>query len=177
MAVIKENINTVVICLCEILVGVLLLINPIGFTSGIIIMLGIVLLISGIISVIGYFRTDAAIAVREQGLAKGLISSALGLFCILQSHWFIVAFPILTFLYGAAILVLGLFKIQFTSDMIRMKKKRWGFAALSAALNILLAVIIFMNPFGSTIALWTVMAVTLIFEAVFELVMVFVTGK
>lgn len=177
MAVIKENINTIVICLCEILVGVLLLINPIGFTSGIIIMLGIVLLISGIISVIGYFRTDAAIAVREQGLAKGLISSALGLFCILQSHWFIVAFPILTFLYGAAILVLGLFKIQFTSDMIRMKKKRWGFAALSAALNILLAAIIFMNPFGSTIALWTVMAVTLIFEAVFELVMVFVTGK
>ncbi len=177
MAVIKENINTIVICLCEILVGVLLLINPIGFTSGIIIMLGIVLLISGIISVIGYFRTDAAIAVREQGLAKGLISSALGLFCILQSHWFIVAFPILTFLYGAAILVLGLFKIQFTSDMIRMKKKRWGFAALSASLNILLAVIIFMNPFGSTIALWTVMAVTLIFEAVFELVMVFITGK
>lgn len=177
MAVIKENINTIVICLCEILVGVLLLINPIGFTSGIIIMLGIVLLISGIISVIGYFRTDAAIAVREQGLAKGLISSALGLFCILQSHWFIVAFPILTFLYGAAILVLGLFKIQFTSDMIRMKKKRWGFAALSAALNILLAAIIFMNPFGSTIALWTVMAVTLIFEAVFELVMVFVNGK
>ncbi|MFG6324583.1 MAG: DUF308 domain-containing protein [Lachnospiraceae bacterium] len=177
MTVIKENINTIVICLCEILVGVLLLINPIGFTSGIIIMLGIVLLISGIISVIGYFRTDAAIAVHEQGLAKGLISSALGLFCILQTHWFIVAFPILTFLYGAAILVLGLFKIQFTSDMIRMKKKRWGFAALSALLNILLAVIIFMNPFGSTIALWTVMAVTLIFEAVFELVMVFVAGK
>ena len=42
MTVIKENINTIVICLCEILVGVLLLINPIGFTSGIIIMLGIV---------------------------------------------------------------------------------------------------------------------------------------
>ncbi len=45
----------------------MLLINPIGLTSGIIIMLGIVLLIS----VIGYFRTDAAIAVHEQGLAKG----------------------------------------------------------------------------------------------------------
>lgn len=99
----------------------MLLINPIGFTSGIIIMLGIVLLISAI----GYFRTDAAIAVHEQGLAKGLISSALGLFCILQTHWFVVAFPILAFLYGAAILALGLFKIQFTSDMIRMKKKRW----------------------------------------------------
>ena len=74
MTVIKENINTIVICLCEILVGVLLLINPIGFTSGIIIMLGIVLLISGIISVIGYFRTDAAIAVHEQGLAIRLWS-------------------------------------------------------------------------------------------------------
>lgn len=111
MAVIKENINTIVICLCEIIVGILLMINPIGFTSGIIIILGIVLLISGIISVIGYFRTEAAIAVREQGLAKGLVGSTLGLFCILQSRWFIVAFPILTFLYGAAILVLGLFKI------------------------------------------------------------------
>ena len=117
----------------------MLLINPIGFTSGIMIMLGIMLLVSGIISVIGYFRTDAAIAVHEQGLSKGLISSALGLLCILQSQWFIVAFPILTFLYGAAILALGLFKIQFTSDMIRVKRKKWGLAALSAALNILLA--------------------------------------
>lgn len=177
MAIIKENINTIVICLCEIIVGVLLMINPIGFTSGIIIILGMVLLISGIISVIGYFRTEAAIAVREQGLAKGLISSALGLFCILQSHWFIVAFPILTFLYGVAILVLGLFKIQFTSDMIRMKRKKWGFAALSAVLNILLAAIIFLNPFSSTVALWTIMAITLIFEAIFELVMVFMTRK
>ncbi len=121
MTVIKENINTIVICLCEILVGVLLLINPIGFTSGTIIMLGIVLLISGIISVTGYFRTDAAIAVHEQGLAKGLISSALGLFCILQTHWFIVAFPILTFLYGAAIfpIIKGCVKRRCISKCLR----------------------------------------------------------
>lgn len=43
----------------------MLLINPIGFISGIMIMLGIALLISGIIRVIGYFRIDAAITVRE----------------------------------------------------------------------------------------------------------------
>lgn len=61
--------------------------------------------------------------------------------------------------------------------MIRMKRKKWGFAALSAVLNILLAAIIFMNPFSSTVVLWTVMAITLIFEAIFELVMVFMTGK
>lgn len=47
-----------VICLPEILVGVLLLIDPIGFTSGIIIMVGIALMLFGCVCVIRYFHTS-----------------------------------------------------------------------------------------------------------------------
>ena len=43
----------------EILIGILLLINPVGFTSSIIVAFGIVLTIMGIGQIIKYFRTDA----------------------------------------------------------------------------------------------------------------------
>lgn len=172
-----ENKGTVMTCLCEILVGILLFINPVGFTSGIIIMFGIVLLISGIFGIVGYFCEDAAEAVKGQKLSRGLIRSAAGLFCIVQSHWFIAAFPILTFLYGVIVLVLGFFKVQFTVDLIRLKKKKWGVAVVGTCLNLLLAAIILLNPFGSTIVLWTFIAATLIIEAVLDIAAIFVSGK
>ena len=45
---IKENRNGIIISLFEIFVGILLLVNPIGFTSGIVIGSGILLCIYGI---------------------------------------------------------------------------------------------------------------------------------
>ena len=47
MKALKENTGGIVMCLFEILVGILLLINPVSFTSGIIIGLGVILLALG----------------------------------------------------------------------------------------------------------------------------------
>lgn len=177
MKTIKANLNSIIICLCEVLVGILLLINPVGFTTGIIVILGCVFLVKGIFDIIGYFRTDAQTAVSTKGLAKGLIGIAAGGFCILQSHWFLVAFPVLTVLYGIAIFALGLFKVQVMVDMIRLKKKKWGLAALSAVFTLLFGVIALMNPFSTTVILWTFIAATLIVEAVLDLISTFISGQ
>ncbi len=177
MKKIKENFSNIVICLMEALVGILLLINPVGFTSGIIRVVGVVLILLGLISVMRYFRTDALIASAGQGLVKGLIAVAGGVFCIVQSKWFIGAFSVLTMLYGVAILIAGLFKLQLTVDMLRMKWSNWGWTALSAAVTLIVAVIILLNPFGSTLVLWTFTAVTLIIESVFDMISIIVSGS
>ena len=162
---IKENINIQVLSLCELLIGVLLLIDPVGFTSGIIIALGAVGLVVGIISAVSYFRTEPEAAARQQTLAKGLGFSVLGIFCMLRSEWFIITFPILTILYGIAILISGIMKVQWTVDMLRLNKKSWMYCGASAVLSLLFAIIIFANPFSSTRILWVFVALSLIIGA------------
>ena len=44
----KRNLGSVAMSLAEIVIGILLLVNPVGFTSGIIVTFGVVLMITGI---------------------------------------------------------------------------------------------------------------------------------
>lgn len=169
MRTLKENMGGVIMLLFEILVGILLLINPVSFTSGIIIGLGVVLLALGTAGVVVYFRLDPVEAARRQTLTKGLITIAAGLFCIFQSRWFIVTFPLLTIMYGVIILVTGIAKIQWAVDMLRMKRPKWFLAAIASVLSIVLAGIIILNPFTSTIFLWRFVAVSLILGAVLDI--------
>ncbi|MGN0519323.1 MAG: HdeD family acid-resistance protein [Candidatus Fimenecus sp.] len=163
------KVTRILLSLCEAVVGILLLVNPVGFTTGIIIFLGIGLCILGIADVVQYFRTPPAAAALKQGLTRGCIAILFGLFCILKSEWFISAFPLLTILYGLGTLVLGIAKIQWTIDRIRLKLKRWIWIAVSAVLTIVCAVIILWNPFSSTAVLWMFIAIALIVEAVFDI--------
>ena len=88
----------------------------------------------------------------------------------MNSHWFIAAFPLLTVLYGIGTLVTGIAKVQWMTNRIRLKAKRWFLMGLSAALTIVCAVIILYNPFSSTAVLWTFIAITLIVEAVVDVI-------
>lgn len=156
--------------LCELTVGILLLINPVGFTTGIIVFLGIVLTLAGVGGVVQYFRTPPEKAALEQSLARGLIEVIVGIFFITESKWLLAAFPFITIIYGIGILLLGISKIQLTVDMIRLKFPKWFWAAISAAITIICAVVILWNPFTGTSALWIFIAVALIVEAVIDII-------
>lgn len=160
--------NGILLCIFELVVGVLLLIDPIGFTTGIIIAAGIVLVVVGLISCVKYFRADIKTAVKGQLLTKGLLALLFGTFCILNSEWFLATFSVLTALYGVAVLLSGIEKIQLCIDALRQKRDKWYFAAISAAVSMVCAVIILRNPFTSTAALWIFIGVSLVVEAVFD---------
>lgn len=170
MKTIKENMNGILVCLFELVVGILLLISPVTFTSGIIMAFGVVMLVAGLGCVIKYFRTDPVEAAQGQILVRGLIVLLVGGFCAFKSDWFVATFPILTLLYGVAILLSGLAKIQWTVDMLRLKKKNWNLAAISAATSIVFSLVIIGNPFSSTTILWMFTGISLIVEAVFDVV-------
>ncbi len=44
-----KNGNAIIICIIEIVIGILLLVNPVRFAAGIIIVIGIALIIDGIL--------------------------------------------------------------------------------------------------------------------------------
>ena len=170
MKTFKQNLGGIVMSLVELIVGILLLVNPAAFTSGIIIACGIVLMVMGIISIVKYFRAEPAEAKAGQSLAKGLIGLLAGAFCALKSQWFVATFPVLTLIYGVVILLSGLTKIQWMADLIRMKRKSWFLAAISAVISILCGVIVITIPFTTTAVLWIFTGISLIVEAVFDMI-------
>lgn len=166
----KVLLSRLVMCICEIVVGVLLLINPIGFTTGIVIIAGIVFSVMGVLSILGYFRAEPEDAQKGQGLAKGLCGILCGLFCILRSEWFIVTFPIMAMMYGVIILITGIVRIQWAVDLLRMKSSQWYYAAVGALLAVIFSCVILCNPFETTVFLWKFVAISLFIEAVADLV-------
>ena len=166
----KRNLSSMAMSLVELIIGILLLVNPIGFTSGIIIAFGIVLMIMGISTTIKYFRTEPEEAAVSQILVKGLLMLLAGAFCAFNSHWFIATFPVLTLVYGVVILITGITKVQWTIDIIRMKRSKWFWAAISAAISIVCGVVIITSPFSTTAVLWMFIGISLIVEAVFDMI-------
>ena len=173
MSAIQKNGGSILMCVLEILVGVLLLLDPTGFTSSIIIAAGAALILYGAICIVRYFRADAAEGALRQNLFKGLLLLLGGLFCVLRSKWFVDTFPLLTILYGIGLLISGVGKIQWMADMIRFGRKRWYLPAISAVLSLIFATIILCSP----TALWSFLGIVLIVEAVFDIVAIALGGK
>ena len=177
MRAIQKNSGSILMCVLEILVGVLLLVDPTGFTSTVIIAAGVALILYGVICIVRYFRADAAEGALRQSLFKGLLLLLGGLFCVLRSRWFVATFPLLTILYGIGILISGVGKIQWAADMIRFGRKRWYLPAISAVFSLIFAAVILCNPFTTTAVLWSFTGSVLIVEAVFDIVAIALGGK
>ena len=177
MKFLKNNIGGIAMCLLELLVGALLLINPVGFTSGIIMGAGLVLILIGIVCIIKYFRAEPEEAAKEQNLLKSLIALLAGGFCALRAEWFVITFPVITLIYGLVILITGLGKIQWTVDIIRQKKPKWFLCGLSSLVSTVCGLVIIAAPFTTTAVLWMFTGISLIVDACFDIPALILTNK
>ena len=175
MKAIKQFLSGIFLCLAEIVVGVLLLLDPVSLTTSFITVCGLALILWGFSEVFRYFRTEASQAAESQGLMKGLILLALGGFAALNSGWFLATFPLMTFVYGIVILLSGFGKLQWAVDMLRSRNKKWFWAAISAAVSIVCSAVILSSPFTSTAVLWRFTGISLICEAFLDLFTFFVS--
>lgn len=166
-----------ILLLFEAAVGVVLLINPIGFATVFVTVVGVLLAAVGLVFILQYFRSEPLEAQKSQGLLKGCCALLVGLFCALNTQWFIDAFPLLTVVHGIVILFTGLIRAQWAADMLRLKQKRWYIPAAGAALSVILAVIIFVNPFGATEAIWTFIGITFLADALADLAVLLFSGR
>ncbi len=177
MKALRQNGNAIIMCVIEVVAGILLLVNPVGLTASIIMVAGIALMVDGLLNVIRYFKSNPEEAAVSQLLVRGLISLLAGAFCTFNPQWFIITFPVIAILYGVAVLIGGLGKVQMAMDMLRLKNVKWWWGAVSAAISIICALIIINNPFSSTVALWWFTGISLIAEAVFDAVTLFMSRR
>jgi uncharacterized membrane protein HdeD (DUF308 family) len=177
MRFLREKGGRLTAFLGEILVGVLLIVEPVKFTSVVIIAAGVLMCALAALNIVRYFKADAKAAAVSRALYKGLTFAFFGLFCIFFSGWFIDTFPIVSIIYGICIMLAGFSKVQWTVDAIRVKSGSWIPYAVSAAVTVICAVIILCNPFGTVKALWLFAGISLIAEAVMDIVSMFIKGK
>lgn len=157
------------ICLGELVLGILLLVNPAGFTTAVLWMAGVVLAGLGLFRLVGYWRTPPRLAAQGDGLTSGGLLLLAGLFCILGRRWVLAAFPLLTGVYGLLTLLNALGKLQFAVDLWRLGQKYWYVALTGAGLTLVFALVILANPFVTAALLWTFIALTLLAEAALDL--------
>lgn len=173
----RQTLSTILLCITEAVVGVLLLIRPVSFTAAVITVAGIALAVNGIVNIVRYFRSSPEDAAVSGLLIRGLVAAGVGIFCALNPQWFIVTFSAITILYGIAVLIAGLGKVQLSVDLLRLKNRKWWWSAISAVISILCAIVIISNPFSSAMVIWWFTGISLIVEAIFDLLAVIMSRR
>lgn len=161
-----KNANSGIICIVEIIVGVLLLLDPHSFISYILIIAGAFIALSGIVSLIKYFTSSVEDGEASQGLLNSLVSLTIGAFLIIKNNIAFEALDLITIVFGIAILYTGYQKLQKAVDKIR-RKQIFIVALISALVTIACSVLIIF-VIGEKI-IWVFMGVALIVEAVIDL--------
>ena len=75
----KEFVATrILLCVLELIVGILLWIDPAGFATGIFVVGGVLLMLLGVVQIVQYFRLSPEEAFFRQPLVKGLLLIGIG---------------------------------------------------------------------------------------------------
>ena len=177
MEFIKRNRKSLITVFLEILVGILLLINPTMFTSIIIIILGVGFAILGLVDIVKYFQNDVVTGATGQFFTKGILYLLFGCFCVFKHDWFIGTFPVLTTMYGILVLITGVSKLQSAIDLVRIRHPKWFLTGITSVVTILCAVFILCNPFKSVEFMWWFIGLSLIVEAVVDIIVIILSHK
>ena len=168
MEYLKAHLWQILLCVIEIVVGILLLIRPVEFTSGIIKAIGAVLLGTGAFYIIRYFRDDPEEAARKHDMFSGLLAVLIGGFCIFGNDWWLRAFPVLAAFFGLLQLLMGLMKAQTMFNALRAGIASWYVYAIAAGLALICGAISLAHPGVLAEGIWLFTGIALILQGLFD---------
>lgn len=173
MNIVRKNWALLLTAIFSIVVGVLLLVNPVLYAIAMIKVAGALLVVLGIIDIVKYFRTDPQETAKESAFYSGSIMIAAGVFCLFESGWFVGVFPVLAVLYGLFQILIGFRKLQRMVDALRAKQKLWYLKAISSGMTLLFGFLIIFNPGMTMMSIWVFTGVTLIIEGILDASLIF----
>ena len=165
----QQRRSSIAAALITILLGLVLIFWPDRSIRFLCSMLGALLLITGIVYILGWF------ARRRDGfpvyaLIPGVVLGALGLW-LLAIPQSVVA--LIQYICGAVILFHGVIDFQSAAALVKMRVRRSWLELLLSLLTVGLAVVIFLNPFGTVEALVMLIGWVLVFDGGSDLWIVF----
>lgn len=156
-----------------IVIGLVLLLRPLGATEAVCSMVGMFLLILGAFGLLNRFVFHSG-AANSIELGINMIETIAGLY-ILWNPGSIIKFIFLIF--AVILLVHGFHDMDTAMQMKRSGYDRWWGSFVIAVLTILLGVIALTKPFESTALLLRVIGASLLFDGVTDLLIVHKTSK
>ena len=136
----------------------------------IIIAIGVALMMRGVMDVVSYFKASPTEAAKQRGLAQGVICLLLGFVCSFMTSWLLAVFPFMGMVYGIMLVLLGIEKVQTAIDQKRLGAGKWYMPAISAAISVICGAVIMLNPFTTTVYMWMFTGISLIVEAIADVV-------
>ena len=170
MKFIKNNFHALLLVLFELAVGILLFIDPEGFTNAVIMIFG------GVLAVIGLFKLIRFIAEKRKTgdasyleLILSVLCIILGCVCMFMTSYILNIFAFVAVVYGIILIVSGVFKAASYFDMRSAGLPVSFLSILSAIVSVLLGVVIVFNPFDAVNVLWMFAGISLIVEALLDI--------
>lgn len=158
-----------------IVLGVTALLISEQMVKGLGYLMGIVLILAGAVSMIGYLLRDARQNYYHDEFAYGLLCIVLGCLVLYKVELIISMVP---FLLGLLVLISGITKLQDVIDMKRLECGNWIGMLIVAILNLLLGVVLILNPFDAALVLFKMLGIGLILSGITDtLVSIYFAGK
>lgn len=165
----KDNENTIVVFLLQLVVGIFLLVNPTRFTAVVFVAFGVYLLVNAIRSGLRYFRSPTATAIRTQDLTVALIFLIIGVFLIAGAGSWVSIPSFMASVYGVLLLLSAAAKIQWGVDNVRLGNPLWFCPLAVALIAIIFGALVIAGVFPLGVV-WLVIAWTLIALCVLDAV-------
>ena len=166
------TIGSIAMDILIILLGVFFITNPAVGLESALLLIGILLLISGISSIIKYVVNPKRLLKLDLGF--GIISIIAGLFAIIKP--FGVA-TLITVLIAIWLIVSSVVKLILALELKRIKEKSWIFDLTVAILVIIIGILILFNPFSSYMILSVYVGVMMCMYAAMDIVEQFLFRK
>lgn len=177
MKMLKHALPFIFILLFEITVGIMLLVNPEGFTNMIIVFFGIVLLLIGIVNLIKFIIEKKNKKTGILSITSAITSLILGAVCAFASQFVMGLFAVIAIIYGVILLISGIFKAQNYFQARKDENSLSFVTIISSILSVILGIIIAVNPFETTVVMWQFTGIVLLVEAIIDCAAVILSIK
>ena len=151
----------------ELVLGLLLLIKPVEFTSIVIAVIGALLAVLGGFHLYRYIRLSREEAAKTWKLASGAGLLIIGICAIASQRWLVALLSTLTTLYGGLALAGSFMKLQIAVDALRGKRPFWYLMAVSFVVSVVLATLLFLQVFNEG-SVWVITGIVLLVTAVLD---------
>lgn len=160
--------------LLYVIMGVVLLLFPETTAKTLGYLIGAVAVLAGAVSMISYLLRDAHESYYRNDFVYGLVGIAVGCFVFYKVDLIISLVP---FILGLLVIVSGCGKLQDVIDMKRLNYGNWAIMLAIAAVNVVLGIVLLLNPFSAAKLLFQVIGIGLIFSGVTDGFVTFYLGK
>lgn len=176
----RANLPIFILAAVEIAIGIMLIINPVGFQFLLIRIIGIALMVLGVIFLIRFItgRKNPQI-VDENGKGAGgsnpatliiaIIAIAFGIICTFFTGWILGLFAFFAIVLGIFLVVFGILKIKNFVDRKKSQFETSPLSIIGAILCIIIGILVVVNPFGAANTIWIIAGVALIITAVVDI--------